>query len=208
MERRYTAPRTQPVRVETRADGTRTIQGHAAVYYRDGDPGTEFKLMDDLVERIEPGAFNRALTDADDVRALFNHDINQILGRTTAGTLRLNADDIGLRYEIDVPTTPQAEHVVSAIDRGDLTGSSFAFMVEDEEFIDTGEDQPDIRSISSVKLFDVGPVTFPAYESTSTALRAGISDLEQRLDQWRQGLEQPQISPRLSRARLKIAARV
>ena len=95
MERRFTQSVTAAV--EKRADGRRAIVGHAAVYYRADDPGTEYQLFPDLKERIMPGAFDRAARE-DDVRALFNHQPDNLLGRTTAKTLALTIDEKGLRY--------------------------------------------------------------------------------------------------------------
>jgi HK97 family phage prohead protease len=127
MERRMTP--TGDVKVETRADGGQTLVGYAAVFYRDGDAGTEYRLGPDVVERIAPTAFNRALQEKHDARALFNHDPNMLLGRAGAGTLRLSVDARGLRYEIDLPETNVGKDVAASISRGDLSGSSFAFRI-------------------------------------------------------------------------------
>ncbi|MCC6493229.1 MAG: HK97 family phage prohead protease [Pirellulales bacterium] len=167
IERRFS-----PARITTRANGRQTIAGYAAVFYRPGDAATQCRLMDDAVERIRPGAFNRAPTERHDVRGLFNHDPDNLLGRTAAATLRLSVDSTGLRYEIDVdPADPDHSRVLAKIDRGDLTGSSFAFRplkITWEE--NDGGDS--IRWIEDLQLFDVGPVTFPAYEASSTGLRS------------------------------------
>ena len=101
-------PNQKPVTVETREDGTTTISGYAAVYHRSEDAGTQYQLMDSYYERIKPGAFDRALAEKQDVRALFNHDANHVLGRTTSGTCRLSCDSVGLRYEVDLPNTQVA----------------------------------------------------------------------------------------------------
>src|SRR5215475_2335681 len=100
MERRFLASLSHPVKLEKRV-GTDFpyCTGFAAVFYKDGDPDTEYQLYPDLVERIAPGAFDRAVRE-DDVRGLMNHDPNLLLGRTAAGTLKLSADATGLRYEI------------------------------------------------------------------------------------------------------------
>lgn len=157
---------------EIRMDGEgddRKIVGYAAVFFREGDAGTEYTLWDGAVERIEPGAFDNVASD--DVRALFNHDPNMLLGRSTAGTLRLSVDDKGLRYEIDPSDTTTGRDVQTHLERGDLTGSSFGFRVTKEEWV-TRDNQPDLRMIRGVELFDVGPVTFPAYESSDAGIRA------------------------------------
>lgn len=173
MERRYTPNAT--AKIETRADGKPMITGYSAVFYREGDAGTEFALWSDLVERIRPGAFDRAMKEKHDVRGLFNHDPNQILGRTTAGTMRLTVDNVGLRYEIDPPDS--AGGVIEAIKRGDVTGSSFAFNVTKQTFQER-KGAPSLRWIEDVDLFDSGPVTYPAYEGTSTGIRS-VSDADE-----------------------------
>ena len=112
------------VRIEKRDGQPTKIVGYAAVFYRYDDPGTQYELYSGHVERIQPGAFKRAIEEADDVRGLFNHEPSQILGRTKSGTMRLSEDETGLRYEIDVPDTQVGRDVVTSIDRGDVTGSS------------------------------------------------------------------------------------
>lgn len=160
----------QNAKVETRDDGTKQIVGYAARFYDPADAGTQFQLGPNAYERITPKAFTRALKEQDDVRALYNHDPDNLLGRLSANTLRLSVDEQGLRYEIDPPETPLARDVVTLIQRGDLTGSSFAFVVEKARWEE--ENGKDIRNIESVKLYDVGPVTYPAYGSASTGLRS------------------------------------
>ncbi len=150
-------------------DGQSTISGHASVFF-DGTPETEFKLWENTVERIMPGTFDRALKEHDDVRGLFNHDPSLVLGRTSANTMDLSIDKRGLRYDIRPGNTTIGNDVVSHIARGDVTGSSFAFRITDETW--RMEDDLDIREIRGVALFDVGPVTFPAYTGADTGVRA------------------------------------
>lgn len=166
-------------RIERRNDdatvGGATIAGYAAVFY-DGTPETEYRLWDDFVERVMPGAFDRAIRE-DDVRALLNHEPDNLLGRTKSGTLKLSIDAVGLRYEITPPETELARQVVASLERGDLDGSSFTFMPtkvtwrEELEKVGTMERMIVIREIQEVELYDVGPVTFPAYTATSAAAR-------------------------------------
>lgn len=181
-ERRFTAQARARVALEDRAEGTPKIVGYAAVYY-DGTPETEFELWKGVRERVMPGAFNRALRE-DDVRGLFNHAADNLLGRTSAETLRLASDSTGLRYEIDPGDTTVARDVKELIRRGDLQGSSFSFNVENERWHEEGD--LEIREVLGVELFDVGPVTFPAYETTTTGLRSG-RDVEWRAsyDAWK-----------------------
>lgn len=184
IERRFISAATAPVRVETREDGKRVIIGYGAVFYNADDPGTEYAMWSDLVERVAPTAFDRALREKDDARGLFNHDPDNLLGRVSAGTMRLSVDSKGLRYEIDAPDTQTGRDVVSMIERGDLTGSSFAFIPKRVIWIE--EETRSIRVIEDVELFDTGPVTYPAYEATTTGLRsADCEAVRQERDEWR-----------------------
>ncbi|MHB1037539.1 MAG: HK97 family phage prohead protease [Pirellulales bacterium] len=169
LERRILAARLAPIRVESRAEGEgKTITGYGAVYYRADDPGTEYELWEGLFERIMPGAFDRAIKE-DDVRGLFNHDPNQILGRNTAKTMRLTSDAKGLRYEIDPPDTQLGHDLLASIKRGDISGSSFSFVPDRVTWIEEGARM--IRQIEAVRLWDTGPVTFPAYTATTAGTR-------------------------------------
>lgn len=121
-------------------------------------------------EVIMPGAFADTL--GDDVRALMNHDANLILGRTIAGTLKLAEDNIGLLYEIDPPQTSYAKDLLLSIQRGDIDQSSFGFQVLEESWKSPTDDNPlPIRVLHKVRLFDVSPVTFPAYPTTTVSAR-------------------------------------
>lgn len=174
-----------------RADGQPDkISGYASVFYREGVPGTEY-VMDfwgfKVIERILPSAFDRAIAE-DDVRCLMNHEVDHLLGRTKSGTLRLSADEVGLLYECDPPTSPTGMNAVEAIRRGDMDGSSFAFTVTKEMVTDVDENTV-LREILDVKLYDVGPVTFPAYEGATAGIRsAEAAELESWLEQHRPGL--------------------
>lgn len=197
-ERRTLAPGAARLRVQ-RADGEAVhIVGYGAVFYRAGEPGTEYQLWSDAVERISPGAFDRALAE-DDVRSLFNHDENIVLGRNTAGTLSLSVDAVGLLYDVTAPDTQLVrDQVLAPIERGDVNGSSFMFVprrsVWIEEVNDAGETLY-IRDITDVELWEVGPVVFPAYAGTTTGVRGQVSprSLEcetarESFDAWRRTL--------------------
>ncbi len=148
--------------VEQREEGDgRTIVGHAAVFNQVDGPEW-------FREQIEPGAFAESIKD-DDVRALLNHDPNILLGRNTAGTLRLSEDKVGLRMEIDVPHTTAGSDLIESIQRGDISQASFAFQAVDASW-DT-VDGEEIRTIKRAKLFDVSPVTYPFYEATDITVR-------------------------------------
>lgn len=206
MNRRYTR-HGLPVGVQSRADGKPVITGYAAVFYDPNDPGTEYRLYDDLVERIMPGAFDRALRE-DDVRGLFNHDDNQILGRVKSGTMRLSVDRKGLKYEIDPPDTQCARDVMESLRRGDITGSSFMFRPKANTYRDA--DGTYIIERNEVYLFDCGPVAFPAYESTEAGVRS-VADAEavrREVEKWakeRRGRTIPAIKARAQAVAVELA---
>lgn len=149
------------------------ISGYGAVFFREGDPATEYRLWDDIVERIMPGAFDRALRECD-CRALFNHDPNQVLGRQSAGTLRLSIDAVGLRYDIDQDDTNPGRDTAKFVERRDVTGSSFSFVPRDTSYREV--DGVLYIERNDVDLWDTGPVTFPAYDATTAELRSSLAD--------------------------------
>ena len=173
-----------PVGAEKRADGAPVIVGYASVFYVPGDPGTAYRMWDDIEERIMPGAFDRAVREGDDVRGLFNHDASHVLGRTKSGTVRLSVDAKGLRYEIDPPDTQAGRDTVKLIERGDVSASSFGFIPEDTTYREEareGKSSLYVIERNSVRLFDVSPVTFPAYEGTEATTREALADLEKQV---------------------------
>ncbi len=158
--------RAADLRAEARDDGALVLAGYAALYDTETVIGGMFR------EAIAPGAFAEAVG-RDDVRALFNHDPNVVLGRTAAGTLRLWADDLGLRYEVLLDAlNPDHVRMHRMVARGDVTQSSFGFEVVAQEWRDTGKAGTlPLRVIRSAKLYDVSPVTYPAYAQTTVTSR-------------------------------------
>lgn len=173
----------EDLRVEQRDGEAARIVGHAAVFN---------SLSEDLGgfrEMIAPGAFAEAVG-RDDVRALFNHDSNIVLGRTKAGTLKLSEDERGLLSEIFLPDTTQARDLAVSMKRGDVTQMSFAFSVrkEDQDWKRNG-DGPWERTIRKVaRLYDVSPVTYPAYPQTDAAVRCMNEFIEAAAQEARRGL--------------------
>jgi uncharacterized protein len=123
-----------------------------------------------FIEKIAKGAFSESINSDTDVRALFNHDSNFVLGRQSNGTLTLREDDEGLFFEVSPPDTGWADDLVKSIKRGDISQMSFGFMIESQTWED-GEDL-DIRTLNKVSLIEVSPVTFPAYPDTSASVRS------------------------------------
>jgi len=137
---------------------TRKLTGYAAVF------NSVQEIFPGFREVIRPGAFAKTIKEAD-VRALINHDANLVIGRTKAGTLKLWEDAKGLRYEVQLPDTSYARDLIESISRGDVSGSSFAFRPIKEHTTADG-----VREILEARLFDVSPVTYPAYAATSGLL--------------------------------------
>lgn len=149
---------------ELRKDGeSRTVKGTGAVF------NSRTELWDGVFEEISKGAFDEVLQD--DVRALFNHNENYILARTKSNTLRLSVDERGLHYEFEAPNTTAGNDLIESLSRGDIDQSSFAFTVRESAWEDLGNGQW-LRKITKLKrLYDVSPVTYPAYTDTTVALR-------------------------------------
>lgn len=167
---------SSPVQVEERDGKPERIYGHAAVFYDESDPGTEYRLGRFIRERIGRGAFDGAMKRPDDVRALRDHDPSLLLGRRQSGTLLLSVDDRGLAYEIEPDTTTVGADTKKMVRRGDLTGSSFGFVVEKESFEDDGEEV--IRTVEAVNpLIDVGPVTFPAFTASESTIKRMLGEM-------------------------------
>ncbi len=152
---------------ELRRDGTETRKmiGHAAVFGEPTDIGGWFR------EQIEPGAFSASIKD-DDIRALWNHNPDHVLGRNIANTLTLAEDETGLMTTITPPDTQVARDLAVSIERGDISQMSFAFQTLVEEWISGEGKDLDLRKIKKVRLYDVSPVTFPAYDGTDIAMRS------------------------------------
>lgn len=123
-----------------------------------------------FVEQIAPGAFTKTLKEQD-IRALFNHSEDNVLGRMSAGTLSLTEDDEGLSYEIRLPDTTVGRDLAVLLERGDISGSSFGFRTLEDDWSETEQGYP-LRTLRAVSARDIGPVTFPAYVDSTSALRS------------------------------------
>ncbi len=148
--------------------GKPKIVGYAAVFNSFSEDLGGFR------EIIRPGAFANALKENQDVRALVNHDPSLLLGRTKAGTLKLSEDTRGLRVEIYPPETTAGKDNVESIRRGDIDGMSFGFEVRGggKAQVWREENGKTIRELHDLNLFDVSPVTYPAYPATTVAVRS------------------------------------
>jgi hypothetical protein len=180
---------------EVRADeetGTRTLVGYGAVFG---------KLSQDLGgfrEVIEPAAFNRTVQNNKDILVTMNHNVDQLLGRSGAGTARISVDEVGVRYEVDLPDTATGRTVEVLASRGDLFGSSFTFSVPDKgATVEKDEDGRKLRRLHEVRLYELGPVVSPAYLDTTVALRSIESyvDTEEEEDRSQEEEEEETRTP-------------
>jgi HK97 family phage prohead protease len=141
----------------------RTVEGYASVFNSMSEDLGGFR------EIILPGAFSNVLDN--DVRALYNHDSNYLLARTSSGTLELKEDDKGLYYRFEMPNTSYGNDMLELFRRGDLSQSSFGFTVEKDSWkLENGQHVRYIERVGS--LFDVSPVVYPAYTAASSGLRS------------------------------------
>lgn len=156
------------MRIDANDSSERVISGYAAVF------NSETEICPGITESIASGAFADSISRGDDVRALFNHDPSLILGRTKAETLFLTEDDKGLFSKILLPDTQLGRDLATSIARGDISQMSFGFWIESESR-EIKADKTVHYVITKAKLFDVSPVTFPAYEETEVSLERSFS---------------------------------
>ena len=156
--------RTASTEFKTRDDnGNLAIEGYFAVF------DSVYQITSDMSESIAHGAFDNTISD--DIRALINHDTTLVLGRTKAGTLQLRTDSHGLWGHIDInPNDSDAMNLYNRVQRGDVDQCSFGFDIINEE-TEFREDGSIHWTIKEVKLYEVSPCTFPAYEETNLAAR-------------------------------------
>jgi len=172
QERRFTS-----VPVEIRAEQKRTIGGYSAKFNRMS------QNLGGFVEQINPSFFNKSRGDGwPGVIARYNHDDNMLLGTSGAGTLRLDLDEVGLRYDVDLPAS--RADVLELVQRGDVRQSSFAFVVFEDDWATTDQGFP-LRTLVSGRLMDVAPVNTPAYEDTTVGLRSLAKKFDAPLEEVR-----------------------
>lgn len=203
IERR--AFRVAELRVDGGEGEGQRIEGYAAVYNQQSE------LMWNFREVIEPGFFEGVLYG--DTRSVWNHNTDYVLGRTKNGTLELQDDDRGLHVKIDPPETSWGKDALISIQRGDVDQMSFAFevKVDGDRWVEL-DDGTYIRYLKRggcKQLYEVSPVTFPAYPQTSVAVRSMVETLQgQRAEQHDEGqrsLEEKQkVRERLALRKKKL----
>ena len=146
----------------------RVISGYAAVFNQVAEIGHWYRYK----EQIVPTAFEGC--DYSKCVACFNHNTDNILARYSSGTLKLEVDSTGLRFEFEVPNTTVGNDMYELVKRGDISQCSFAFVVAEETWrYDEQNEENDLRTIKRIsELWDVSLVTYPAYEGTSVDARS------------------------------------
>jgi len=169
MERRI----LQATQMEIRKadEGPTTIEGYAAKFNVDSVP------MWGFTERIAPGTFTRTLKENPDIKALWNHDSNCVIGSTKGGSLQLSEDDVGLKFSLDPGDTSWGKDALECIKRGDVSGVSFGFMTQKCEWDYTDPDNT-IRTLTDVDLYEISPTPFPAYPDTEVQARSIKDEFE------------------------------
>ena len=174
--------RSVPTQFETREteNGDPMISGYFSVF------NSNYEIGPGMSESVAPGAFLSSLSG--DVRALTNHDTTLVLGRTTAGTLKLKEDSTGLWGDVIInPKDSDAMNTYERVKRGDVSQCSFGFMITKED-TEVREDGSVHWTIRDVNLFEVSVCTFPAYESTNVQARSEqLAEIQAReLEAWKE----------------------
>jgi uncharacterized protein len=140
------------------------ISGYAAVF------NSKTSIGDFFEEVIAPGAFARTISENGDIRALFNHNWDHVLGRTRNGTLKVEEDNRGLKFEVELPNTSLARDLAESLRRGDINQCSFGFFATNDTWDYAVE--PVVRTLNEVELYEISVVSIPAYEDTEVSLRS------------------------------------
>lgn len=159
---------------------TPVLEGYAAVFNTLSEELWGFR------ERIAKGAFGKTIQE-DDIRFLFNHNADHVLGRNKAKTLLLSEDDRGLKFRVDLPDTQFARDLAESVKRGDIDQCSFGFYVVIDNW--RKEDGVIVRTLEEVELFDVSLVTYPAYKDTTASVRFNQTLFQEKI----QELEAPAL---------------
>ena len=186
-------------RVEQKEDDKEVVVGYGSIF------NSRSENLGNFYEYISPEAITQETIDRSDVRALINHDESLILARSTSGTLQLSVDEKGLRYSFDIPETSYGKDLAINMKNGNINQSSFAFTIaENGDEWSTDEDGNDIRTITKIdRLYDVSPVSFPAYQQAESDLVIAQRGLACYKETQRKEDEENDLVAR-SLARLKI----
>ena len=178
--------------VETRKteDGKMLVTGYAAVFESLSVPLWGFR------EKIRPGAFKNTISKSDNnIRALWNHNRDFVLGSMSNGSLKLAEDDKGLHFELNIADTQMGRDAFTSIGRRDVDGVSFSFSAVKQEWDETNP-QDVIRTLIEVECDEISPTAFPAYEETSVSTRTAKECYAEHRDALKQEQEQKEIEIR------------
>lgn len=175
-------------------NGKRRLEGYFAVFDQ------PYEVYPGWIETIAPGAFSRALASGQDVKVLWNHNPDIVLGSTGNKTADLREDQRGLFGGTDINEQDQdAKNAYARVDRGDVNGCSFGFEISrmEESWDEDGTYRTRILEVSP--LYEVSPCTFPAYTQTSITARAQeqLAEVREKLEnarkkkreQWRESMK-------------------
>lgn len=179
-EKRNSSTTSTSVEVRTNENGKRIVEGYAVKWGL-----RSHKIGNRFYEVFHKGAFVEAVS-KNDIRALWSHDTSKILGRTKNETLKLLEDEIGLRFELELPSTTLGNDTFESINRGDVDGVSFGFRAISQDWDKRSNDEV-IRNITKADLFEISPVGFPAYPDTTVSVRE-LETFEQTNSQKRKRL--------------------
>ncbi len=162
------------ITTRSKKDEPLKASGYAAVF------NSRTSIGDYFDEVINPGAFSKTIKENEDIRALFNHNWDNVLGRTKAGTLSLSEDEKGLKFELELPDTTIARDLAVSMERGDIDQCSFGFYVTSETW--DYDVEPALRTINEVELYEISLVSIPAYDDTEAALTRS-KELDMKVEQ-------------------------
>lgn len=157
---------SQKIEIREDENGNKTLYGYAVKWEKKSHVLGYWRKFR---EQFKKGAFDDSLS-KDDQRFLWSHDTSKVLGRTKNQTLRLFEDNVGLRFELDLPDTTLGDDTYKSIKRGDVDGVSFGFQMINEE-IEEPDDDLMLRTVTKAKLLEVSAVAFPAYPDSEVSAR-------------------------------------
>ncbi|MDN4093568.1 HK97 family phage prohead protease [Brevibacillus agri] len=166
---------TKDFEIRAKEDGTKTVTGYVVKFNKRSQ-----LIWGEFYEKVAKGAFSKSLEE-NTIKALWNHRSDYILGSTKNGTLRLEEDDIGLRFELDLPNNTWGNDAYESIQRGDTDGVSFGFVVRNDNWEYIKDEDVYERTLLDVDLFEISPTPFPAYPDSEVGKRSmeGIPDTKE-----------------------------
>lgn len=180
--------RTYPIELRiSEENGKERITGFGAVY------NSRSEDLGGFTEIIVPGCFKRSLKENKDIKSYINHDPNKILGRTSAGTLNIKDDEKGIYYEADPPNTSYANDLKESMKRGDIKHSSFSFITVKDRW--ENESGKQVRYLEDADIFELGPVTDPAYLGSSSSVKYRSADkvYEEHMEEIKESEKQEEV---------------